>query len=99
MTVGPKADNHPAVKKAVHCSGNTEIKDFQDGTCGEISATQSIHAYIGPKNKLWLQYEVQQPEQGATYWYKGGKQVNAETSGKPQAKKFKVKETEATAVA
>lgn len=31
VTVGPKSDHHPAVKKPVHCEGTTDITSFQDG--------------------------------------------------------------------
>ena len=72
VTIGPKSDHHPAVKKAVHCEGSTDIKGFQDGSCADISDTQTLRAFIGPANRLKLQYEVSFPSEGSTYWYQGG---------------------------
>ena len=99
VTVGPKFANHPPVKKTVHCEGSTDIKSFQDGTCSDISDTKTIRAFIGPQNRLRLQYEVSFPEEGSRYAYTGGKKVNAQTSGKPQPSEFVVPETKATGVA
>lgn len=99
VTISPKSDHHPAVKKPVHCEGSTDITTFQDGTCADISDTKSLRAFIGPKNRLKLQYEINFPDEGATYWYQGGKKVNAQTSGKPQPSEFTVPELKAFAVA
>lgn len=68
-------------------------------TCADISDTKTIRAYIGPKNELKLQYEVNFPKEGSTYWYQGGKKVGAQTGNNPSPTEFTVPETQASAVA
>lgn len=99
VTIGPKFDHHPAVKKAVHCSGTKDIKSFQDGTCTDISGTQTLRAFIGPADRLKLQYEIQYPQEGATYWYQGGKKVGSQTGNNPSPASFTVPELKASAIA
>ena len=99
VTVHGSSANHPEVLAPVTCSGSTTKQDYK--TCSKIgnSDTRSVAPYIDENNKLRLPYQVQKPKQGARYDYYGHKHVNAETSGKPQKKQFKVQESSATGVA
>ena len=100
VTVGPKSSHHPAVTKPVHCEGNLDDnKSFTDGTCADFSDNKAIRAYIGPKGRLNLQYEVNFPKEGSTYWYQGGKKVGAQTSDNPSPAQFTVPEAKASAIA
>lgn len=100
VTVGPKSDHHPAVKKPVHCEGSLdEVKGFQDGTCSDISDTKTIRAFIGPKSRLNLQYEINFPKEGSTYWYQGGKKVGSQTGDNPSPSEFTIAEAKASAIA
>ena len=88
---------HPSVDTPVTCSGHTGKQKYKK--CGRVSDTQSIYAYIDKDDKLQLDYEYDDIAAGARYNYYGHKHVNAETSGKPQKKNFKVIESSATGVA
>ena len=101
LSVSGNAENHPAVKKPVKCSGNLDTAtDYVE--CGHVSKTQKLYAFIEKDtNELKLQYEVQRPKTQAVYRYMGEKVVYAATSDNAalQKESFKVKETSATAVA
>lgn len=101
LSVSGNAENHPAVKKLVTCSGDLDTAtDYVE--CGHVSKTQRLYAYIvKDTNELKLQYEVQRPKTGAVYRYMGERVVYSATSDQAalQKKQFKVKETNATAVA
>lgn len=92
-----KQAEHPPVKKPVTCSGSTTDQDYVK--CAEINASQSIYAYIDEDNQLQLQYEYDDTAEGARCQYYGDVHVQAATSGKPQKKNFRVKETSAQCVA
>ena len=94
--VGDQAE-HPSVDTPVTCSGHSGTQKFKK--CGRVSDTQSIYAYIDKDSKLQLDYEYHDVKAGATYNYYGHQHVNTATSGKPQRKNFKVKESSATGVA
>lgn len=91
--------NHPAINEPVSCSGNLQNTDYVK--CGDVSATQTIYAYIEKDtNQLKLQYEVNNL-QGAIYHYYGQQQVYASTSAQAdqQQAEFLVPETQSTGVA
>lgn len=101
LAVTGSAENHPAVKKPVKCSGNLDsTTDYVE--CGYVSKTQKLYAYIvKDTNQLKLQYEVQRPKNSAVYKYYGEREVYAATgpnAGK-QEKEFVVKESLSTGVA
>ena len=94
--------NHPAITTPVHCSGGLD-QDTDYVTCGTISETQSIAAYIvKATNELKLRYEVNVPtETGGRYDYYGEKEVYSATGddASKQSANFSVPETSATGVA
>jgi hypothetical protein len=74
VTVHGNQQNHPPVKKAVHCQGSLDDQDFV--TCSGISDTRSVAAYIVKRNnQLRLRYEVNFPEEGSRYDYYGHRKV------------------------
>lgn len=96
--LGDGTKNNPAVSTPVTCSGSLTDKDYV--TCGSVSDTQTISAYIKKSNnQLLLQCQVEKPKQVARYNYYGHTHVNAETSGIAQPKKFQVKLSRSTGVA
>lgn len=101
VTVPDSAQNHPAILTPVHCSGSLDDdKDYV--TCGHISQTQSIAAYIvKDTNELKLRYNVENPTEGSYYSYFGEKRVYAATSADADKQKssFEVTESKATGVA
>ena len=96
--LGDGTKNNPAVSTPVTCSGS--LTDTNYVSCSSVSNTQTISAYIKKSNnQLKLQYQVDEPKQGARYNYYGHTHVNAQTSGIAQPKKFQVKLSRATGVA
>ena len=101
VTAPNSANNHPAIVNPVTCSGGLDTNtDYT--TCGHISTTQSIAAYIvKDTNELKLRYEVNVPtETGGRYDYFGHKTVYAATSNEAAKQKsnFSVVESSATGV-
>ena len=97
VTIVGSAVNHPPVSTPVTCSGSTGKQKYKQ--CTSFSDNRSISAYIDKDNELQMRYEVNKPKKGERYNCSGHKHVNAETSGKPQKKKFKVVESSATGIA